>query len=138
MPGRIRLSAADAARVLGTLALPKRHKYGAAPATERTYNGVAYHSKAEAQYAADLDLQMLAGQVRRWERQVAYPLVINGTDVGTYRMDFRVWYADGRRELVEVKGFATAEWRFKWKVFLACWEEQLRAEGWTIVLEWRT
>lgn len=43
-----------------------------------------------------------------------------------YRPDFRVWYPDGRSELVEAKGKETAEWRIKRKLFLYYGSERLR------------
>lgn len=98
-----------------------RRKYFNKP-TE--YNGVTFHSKREADYAHALDLLLLAqgrDRVASWERQLRIPIIVNSVKVCTYIADFFVLYADGRRELVEVKGFWTAEARLKKKLLEATW-----------------
>ncbi len=47
----------------------RRHKYGVAPKPDRTYNGVAYASKAEAIRASELDLLVKAREVWFWQAQ---------------------------------------------------------------------
>lgn len=37
------------------------------------------------------------------ERQVTYPINVNGYKIGRYIADFRVTYADGRTEVVDIK-----------------------------------
>lgn len=37
------------------------------------------------------------------ERQVVYPITVNGTKIGRYIADFRVTYADGRVEVIDFK-----------------------------------
>ena len=65
------------------------------------------------------------GEVSHWDRQQRWPLKVNGRLVCTLIPDFVVWYTpdrDGeepRMELHEVKGFATAIWRLKRKLFEA-------------------
>lgn len=68
------------------------------------YNGVRYDSKTEACYARDLDFKVKAGLVRQWERQVRFPLHVDGVLITTYVLDFRVSYADGHTEHIDVKG----------------------------------
>ncbi len=68
------------------------------------YNGRTYHSKKEAEYAAHLDLMVKANHVKKWEPQVKYVFTVNGIRVGTYNLDFKVWYSDGRIEHVDCKG----------------------------------
>ena len=58
-------------------------------------------------------------RVESWERQVRFPLTVNGSQICDYVVDFLVRYSDGRRELVEVKGFVTPEFRLKLKLFQA-------------------
>jgi hypothetical protein len=53
-------------------------KYGAKSAT---YNGHTYHSMREANYAADLDLRVRAGELKEWRRQVPIDLIVNGVKV---------------------------------------------------------
>lgn len=60
------------------------NKYGVAPRDERTYNGVVYHSKKEALFAADLEMRKKAGDIDFWLRQV--PFRLPGKTV--YRLDF--------------------------------------------------
>lgn len=88
------------------------------------YNGVKYHSKKEAAYAAELDLRQKAGEIERWERQVKISLDVNGFHIANYYIDFIVYYPDGTREYVEVKGFETEVWQLKWKLFEALYHEQ--------------
>jgi len=59
------------------------------------------------------------GRVDSWERQIRFPLVVNGRKVCDYIVDFLVRYADGRKELVEVKGVWTDAARLKRKLFEA-------------------
>lgn len=62
-------------------------------------------------------------KVESWERQIRIPLIVNDTIVGHLVVDFLVRYADGRKELVEIKSIATMTplFRFKLKVFQATW-----------------
>ena len=89
--------------------IQKAHKYHA---KATTYNGVRYDSKAEAEYAAMLDLLLAAKEIRSYERQVKVPL----GDDDSLRVDFVVteWhdvYA------VDVKGVETADFKRKAKLW---------------------
>jgi hypothetical protein len=93
-----------------------KSKYRAKP-TE--YRGERYASKAEAAYAAELDLEVAAGGVAWWIRQVRFPL---GDDA--LRVDFLVCRVEGapgrhRREMVavEIKGYATRDYARKAKLW---------------------
>jgi protein associated with RNAse G/E len=68
------------------------------------FDGVWYHSKKEAKYAQDLRMLQQAGVVSLIESQVKYPLEVNGLLICRYILDFRVTYADGRVEHIDVKG----------------------------------
>lgn len=87
------------------------------------YRGEKYQSQAEANYAQTLDLLKSSKdpfhKVSSWERQVSYPIVINGYKVCTYVADFRVIYSNGRVEVVDVKGYKTPMYRLKKKLLLA-------------------
>lgn len=92
---------------------PKRNKFGA----KRTeYNGREYDSKREAKHAAELDLRIKAGEVKKWEAQHKIELESNGVHICNYFIDFKVWMSDGLIEYHEVKGRETALWRLKWKM----------------------
>lgn len=89
---------------------PRKSKYNA----RRTeYNGVMYDSKAEAEEAAALDLDMRKGHLAWWLRQVWIPL---GSDFRT-RVDFVVGYRHAslygflRVYAKEIKGAETREFR---------------------------
>lgn len=86
---------------------------------KQEHNGIVYHSKKEAGYAAELDLRKKAGDILEWERQVKISLDVNGFHICNYYIDFKVLHNDGTIEYVEVKGFETDEWRLKWKLFEA-------------------
>lgn len=84
-----------------------------------SYDGVEYHSKLEARYAAELDLRVRAGEIAGWERQVRIPLVVNGIKICTYIIDFVEINNDGTKTYIEIKGAETSVWRLKWKLFNA-------------------
>lgn len=78
------------------------------------YNGRKYQSKREARHAAELDLLIRSNEVVRWEPQFSIELEIDGEPIGSYRIDFKVWWTDGRITYDEVKGYETDLWRLKW------------------------
>lgn len=76
------------------------------------------NSAKEAQFAKDLGLlKMAQGKtaLESWERQIRFPLIVDGITIGHLVVDFLVRYADGRRELVEVKSAATQTALYKFK-----------------------
>lgn len=96
-------------------------KYGS---LSSVYNGRQYHSKKEAQYAAELDQRKKSGDIKDWEPQVKIDLSVNGYHIANYYIDFLVHHNDGTKEYVEVKGFETEVWRLKWKLFEAIYSDQ--------------
>lgn len=115
----------------------RRSKYGvllgdtdaekAAARADRTYDGVVYDSRAEARYAEQLDLLKRAGEIRRWERQVAFDLVEpdhhrdsekHKRSCILYVLDFSV-HGHWNRNVgidpyfVDVKGMQTPLWKLK-------------------------
>lgn len=87
------------------------------------YNGERYDSKREANYAKQLDTlrnaQNDTERVVKVERQVKYRIEHKDVHICNYVLDFRVTYADGRIEYVDVKGYLTHEYRLKKKLMLA-------------------
>ena len=79
-------------------------------ATKTEYRGVRYDSKREARFAADLDLRIMAGEVRFWLRQVPFQLIASA-----YRVDFVVFETDGSTHFIEVKGYDTPVGKLKRK-----------------------
>lgn len=89
------------------------NKYGARSAE---YKGIKYHSTKEAEYAFELDLRLKAKQIKGWRRQVKISLESYGVHICNYYMDFVIDHLDGTEEYVEIKGYATDLWKFKWKM----------------------
>jgi len=75
----------------------RRNKYHA---VKTEYGGVTYDSRLEARFAALLDQYQRAGMIRSWTRQVPFRM----PDGSVHRVDFMVFYEDGKFSLVEVKG----------------------------------
>lgn len=91
-----------------------RNKY---KAVRTPYNGVTYDSKAEAEYAAQLDMEMASRQkyVSWWVRQVTFAL---GCPENAYRVDFLVMTPGYDRvggnfhiHAVDVKGCETPKFK---------------------------
>lgn len=82
----------------------RAHKYGA---VRTEYGGRSYPSKAQADYAAELDQAAKLGAIRSWEPEVTIRLV----GQVRYRADARVVDADGSVFLVDVKGAETSRFR---------------------------
>lgn len=87
--------------------------------SSQSYNGRVYHSKTEARYAQELDLQVKAGEIKEWTPQYRVSLDVNGQHICNYIVDFRVVKPDGEIELHEVKGFETEIFRLKRLLFEA-------------------
>ncbi len=85
------------------------------------YRGVKYASRREADYAAELDLRLRAGDIKGWRRQVRIPLHVHGKHIADYICDFEIQHKNGELEYAEVKGHATDTFLLKWKLFEACW-----------------
>lgn len=73
------------------------------------YNGVKYDSKKESEYAFKLDIlknaKDITERVLDIERQVTYKLQVNAIHICKYILDFKVTFADGRIEYIDVKGY---------------------------------
>lgn len=84
------------------------------------YKGEVYDSKREAAYAAELDMLKKASSARErvvsWKRQVPFSVKINGVHICKYISDFVVQYADGREEIIDVKGKLTDVYKLKKKM----------------------
>lgn len=84
------------------------------------YNGFKFMSKKEAEYAMQLDFMKKAkaprDRVLSWVPQVPFQVILNGKKICKYIADFKVEYADGRTEIVDVKGVRTDVYRLKKKL----------------------
>lgn len=91
---------------------------------KQTYGGYSYHSKKEAEYAAELDWRVKAKDIKSWDRQYKVELRVYGVLICNYYLDFAITHNDGRLELVEIKGFSTDVFRLKWKLFEAIYSHE--------------
>ena len=83
-----------------------RHKFNA----RRTEtDGIKFASKKEAHYYGQLKLRQLEGDILFFLRQV--PLHLPGGV--RYVVDFQIFTTGGEVEFVDVKGFATPEYKVK-------------------------
>lgn len=82
------------------------------------YNGRAYKSQAEAKYAEQLDWRLKAGEITSWSYEPRVEIGFHGVWILDWRPDFEVFYPDGMREIVEIKGYIadSREFRLKWKL----------------------
>lgn len=83
------------------------------------YGGSIYDSIKEADYAQELDFRLKAKDIKSWRRQIPIDLVVNGYKICTYKVDFEITHNNKSKELVEIKGFETPEFRLKKKLIEA-------------------
>lgn len=91
--------------------------------TPQRYNGSRYDSKKEAEFAKQLDLRVLAGDIKGWEKQVKLSLNVNGKHITNYFIDFKIINNDDSIELVEIKGMETEVWKLKFRLTEALIDE---------------
>jgi hypothetical protein len=87
---------------------------------ERTYGGRTFHSKAEAAYAAELDLRKRVGEITDWWPQVRFPILIGDIKICDVVVDFKI-LEKGLVRHVEIKGHETEAYRLKKKLMAACY-----------------
>ena len=97
------------------------------------YDGYNYDSIAEANYAMELDWRLKAGEFEKWERQVPIRIEVNGYHICTTKVDFLIHHKDGSKELVEVKGFETPDYRIKKKLIEAVFLHEHSEYSYTVV-----
>ncbi len=107
-----------------------RQKYRNTPTW---YNGLRFDSKAEADRAAELDMQKHVGAIIFWIPQVTFRL---GCAENKYRVDFLVITEDGVRA-EDVKGMETAKFKRDkrlWKAYGPCdlWIVKRKSSGWKV------
>ena len=88
---------------------------------KQTYDGYSYMSKAEADYAMELDLRLKAKDIKSWDRQFKVTIEYDGKTICNYYVDFIIEHNDGSYELVEVKGMETSTYRLKKKLLEVMW-----------------
>ncbi|HPV97951.1 MAG TPA: DUF1064 domain-containing protein [Spirochaetota bacterium] len=109
----------------------KRNKFNAV-----RQNG--YDSKMEARAGAELEVLKKGGVIKDYKRQHSVDLIVNGTKVCAWRVDFLVTRADGSQFLYEIKGMPTDAYRLKRNLWVAlygddveCWvnDERISSVG---------
>lgn len=82
------------------------------------YAGKTYASRGEAGLAMELDLRVRAGDIARWQSQVAFVLYgMRGRRICEHVVDFVVEHNDGSTEAIEFKGKELALWKIKRALF---------------------
>ncbi len=99
----------------------KRNKYNA---RKTEYKGIMYDSAAEAKQAWELDVMKDNKLIMSWERQVRFPLRVNGHLICNFVVDFRVVESVRRRYLLETKGVETGIFKMKLKLFRALYPDE--------------
>lgn len=94
-------------------------KYGA---VRTTVKGITFDSKAESRYYLYLLSEQKQGRIKEIELQPEF-IIIEPYKIGKRRVaatkyvaDFKVTYADGRIEIIDVKGMKTPVYRLKKKL----------------------
>jgi hypothetical protein len=89
-----------------------RRKYRNVPTV---LDGQRFDSKREAKRHAELTLLQRAGQITNLQRQVTFPLVVEGKRVGSVRPDWT--YTEGGKAVAEdAKGVQTQSHKIRWKL----------------------
>lgn len=94
---------------------PRRSKYGAI--RTETIDGHSFDSKREARHYLALKLREQAGEICDLELQPRFPLIVNGMKICEYRADFQWKTPAGEIVIADAKGFRTAAYRIKKKLF---------------------
>ncbi len=93
--------------------------------TQKCSLGHIHHSTGECGYCNNLLLQTKCTPrlVKSFKTQVKYSLKVNGKQITNHFVDFEVIRPDGKLEIHEYKGFATAVWAIKRKLFEALYPD---------------
>jgi hypothetical protein len=81
--------------------------------------GMKFDSRREARRWMVLRLEERAGAIESLQRQVVYPIKVNGIHICDYIADF-VYEREGEIVIEDSKGFRTDLYRLKAKLMLAC------------------
>jgi len=89
----------------------RKNKYNVSIISDRTMDGICFHSRAEMLYYAELKLEVRQGFIKYFHRQVPFDLP-GGV---RYVCDFMIVYPDGKIKYIEVKGKKRPEYIIKKK-----------------------
>jgi hypothetical protein len=95
-------------------------KYGGIPT--QANDGRKFDSHVEAAFYNQCRILQEAGHITKIETHVRFELVVNEIFVGSYELDFRITYADGKIEHVDTKSKTTLTplYRIKKQLMKAC------------------
>lgn len=107
------------------MAMQTRSKFNVSKDTSRrTYDGIVFDSEMEMKYYRDVVLPKYnSGEIVKYDMQVPYELVPKFKKDGktvrsiVYKADFYIEYADGRAEVIDIKGMADSVAKLKRKLF---------------------
>lgn len=103
----LHLSRAQGKAYLGNA--PKKGRFAVVPVEKRTVDGIVFDSAKEARRYVDLSHYVKVGMIRDLERQIKFPVEINGRHFCTYTVDFRYKDNFGRTIYEECKSTGTAK-----------------------------
>jgi Protein of unknown function (DUF1064) len=70
-------------------------------------DGITFDSAKEAKQYGILKMRQMAGNIRKFECHVVYPLIVKGFLICNYEADFVVYHIDGSVSVQDVKSAAT-------------------------------
>ena len=97
----------------------KKNKYGA---KKTTIDGIEFDSKKEAEKYICLKYELERGEIQELELQPKFillkPFKHDGETVRgiSYKPDFLVTHNDGMKEVIDVKGVETRDFKIRWKL----------------------
>jgi hypothetical protein len=113
-------------------------------------DGITFDSIAEGEYYLHLKKQLKEGEIKWFELQPSFELQEGFRKTGkfirpiVYVADFEVYRHDGSVEIIDVKGFETADFKIKRKLFekkypytLTLMKYVKKYGGWITVEEWK-
>jgi hypothetical protein len=86
-------------------------------------DGIEFHSAIEGEYYRHLKKQQEEGKIKEFELQPIFTLQEGFKKNGKYIRpilyiaDFKVYYNDGTIQIIDVKGYETADFKIKRKLF---------------------
>jgi hypothetical protein len=99
----------------------KANKYHAEKC--RCRHGHIHDSRKEAADCEKIHLLKSSGEITDIKRQVSFNLTVNGQKICGHKPDFLITLKDGRKQVIESKGFATDAWVIKRKLFQALYPD---------------
>ena len=118
----------------------KKNKFGAVRTLAN--DGIKRDSKFEASIANELLIRKQAKDIVDYESQYIVVIDIYNKDGKkvhevSHKVDFRILHKDGSYELLEAKGFETADYRFRRKLLEKIWLAEHLNHTYTVVKQKR-